>query len=88
MKVIVVNFKRVKKIWRSHYEKYDSHLGNAIKKEVTIEFMTLKNRNLSYIGREMIIHLYTSSVLIKATRMEKLSGKQNLRYLKKFTVKK
>ena len=33
------------------------------KKEVTIEFITLKNQILSYIEREMIIKIYTSTVL-------------------------
>ena len=32
-------------------------------KKVTIEFMTLENRNLTCIGREMIINIYTRPFL-------------------------
>ena len=52
------------------------------RKKVTIDFTTLKNRNLSYIWRENdheSLYWY-SSVLLTATGTEKLQVKQNLRY--------
>ena len=47
------------------------------KKEVTIKFMTLNNRNLSYVARERIINFYTIIVLshFSATGSERLQGK-------------
>ena len=52
--------------------------GNAIqKKEVTIKFMTLKNQNMLYIEREVIINLFTSTVLPYLKLLELKSCKEN-----------
>ena len=51
--------------------------------------MTLKNRNLSYIGRELILNICTSaycSVIREATGTENLQEKQNLRYFKSLVL--
>ena len=55
------------------------------RKKVTIEFLTPKNKNLSYIEIKMTINFYTSTVMsyiLEATGTEKLQGQQNLSYLK------
>ena len=62
MKVIAVNFKRLKK-YNKAIMKICNKETQSTKKEVTTEFVTLKNRNLLYIGREMIINLYNCTVL-------------------------
>ena len=46
------------------------------RKKATIKFMTLENRNLSNIGKEMIINLYTRSFLsyLKLLELKSCNG--------------
>ena len=65
MTVVAVNLKKLKIYNKTIMKIYNKE--TQLRKKVT---MTFKNRHLSYIEREMIINLYTSTVLSYYQQLE------------------